>query len=477
MTHPNTPRFVIARGHALRRLFAVALVSVGLSLASSHAATLYWNPPSGGAGNWNSTDTAWSTNAAGPSNAIWSSSSTATDIARFAFSGGTVTQQGTLGAGGLQFDVTGYTINGSSSGTQLVLNDDRTITVATGATATLGANTRIMGGDAAEVGFAKEGAGTLVIQGTSLYIGDGFGFGNRRTFEVNEGTLRVESNAFNNTRHTIDVAAGATLDMHNTVNIGRVLGAGTITNSSATARNLRTRDTSNFTGVISGNINLAGSSIAATINSPTFTIGGSDANTFTGNVTVSRIKYVLDKPEGVDAISGANIRFSNSNLVNSNAANAPRITLMANEQINDSTDMRFQGQQTGGSWHDMILDLNGYSERLGVLEIGALSVHPGTIDFGDNVLAQYLWFSEFVVGAAGVPAINILNFQLGQDELRFDLNPTANLAWLDFDGIGATAFYDSVNDYWVVTPIPEPRAALLVLAAAVLLLYRRRRRA
>ncbi len=462
----------------VRRLIKFASVAFLLHPMLSYGSTFYWNADDGGSGNWNSTDTAWGTDAAGPPDTAWSSSAGATDIARFAFSGGTVTLQEALGAGGLQFEVDGYTINASSSGTSFQLNGARPIQVNTGATATLGPNVRITGGAATEVGFAKTGGGTLVIQGTE-YIGNS-AFANRRNFNIDAGTMRVESAAFNNSRHYINISSGATVDMHHDLQLGYLSGSGVLTNTNASMATLGQRETGGvFNGVISGNVALSGSSISATLNIPEFTIGGNDANTFTGNVSVNRIAYVLNKPEGVTALSG-HVIFANHHQVNLTTANRPRITLNASEQIADSSNLTFNGQNTGQLKDDMLFQLNGFSERMADLIIGAQSNHSGTLDFGNNAISQYLWFNEFIVDNSDSPPIVITHFVEGDDSLRFDSNPTSNLAWLKFsdgvDLINATSSFDAVNDYWLVTPIPEPASFALLLGLGTLLTLGLRRR-
>lgn len=292
--------------------------------------------------------------------------------------------------------------------------------------------------------------------------------------------MRIESAAFNNTRHTFNISSGATVDLHNGLQLGTLNGAGVLTSTSATTRTLGQRQTGGvFTGVISGNISLATTSLGSTINIPEFTLGGSDPNTFTGNVNVNRIAFVLEKNDGVTALSG-NVLFSNANNVLDNANNRPRVTLNANEQIANDALLRFNGTNTGEVYHDMLFQLNGFSERMGTLEIGASSNHSGHLDFGVNTVEQYLWFSEFIVNNTDSPPLIVANFVEEDDSLRFDSDPTSNLAWLKFsdgvDLINATASFDAVNNYWLVTPIPEPStyALLLGLGALLALGFRRR---
>lgn len=464
----------------LRAVSIFAAVGLVAGLMSANAQTLYWNADNGGSGNWNSTDASWGTDAAGPPDTEWSSSASSTDIARFAFNGGTVSLTEALGAGGMRFDVDGYTINASSAATSFQLNGTRELHVAAGASAILGPNVRITGGSANELGFAKTGDGTLVIQGASQYIADGVNFGDRRNYNIEAGTMRIESAAFNNTRHTFNISSGATVDLHNGLQLGTLNGSGVLTSTSATTRTLGQRQTGGiFTGVISGNISLATTSLGSTINIPEFTLGGSDPNTFTGNVNVNRIAFVLEKDDGVTALSG-NVLFSNANNVLDNANNRPRVTLNANEQIANDALLRFNGPNTGEVYHDMLFQLNGFSERMGTLEIGASSNHSGYLDFGVNSSEQYLWFSEFIVNNTDSPPLIVTNFVEEDDSLRFDSNPTSNLAWLKFsdgvDLINATASFDAVNNYWLVTPIPEPSTYALLLGLGTLLALGLRRR-
>ncbi len=465
--NPTQPAFKFP-GRLAPYLASAAFVAASLSAQSN----LYWNPATGGAGNWNSTDTVWSTDPAGPGDTAWSSSANATDIAIFDFNGGTVSLQSALGGGGMTFDVDGYTVSAPSA-TQFQLNADRAIHVAAGSEATLGANFRLMapGGG---VGFEKTGAGTLVVAGptgSNQYFG-GTASGDTRRIVVSGGTLRVQTAALSNTRNLLDIAAGAVVDVTGiNMNFGGFEGDGTITNTSVTPRSLLLRGAGlNFSGVVEGNLG-----ISKLNGTGSQTLSGAQPNTFSGAVGISIGSIFMAKDAGVTAISGSHVTMN----AGSTSIHPVVLRWFNNEQIGLTTGLHFGALTTGIN----TVDLNGYSERLGSLVLndpGAYVDGEHRIDFGTNATAQYLWFSDFLVNHPDAPFIRILNFEEGVDSLRFDSNPTASLSYLRFDDgeelLTAMTSFDAVNDYWVVAPIPEPAAAwLLALGAFGYLLWTRRR--
>lgn len=446
---------------------AALLASVILATATVHAQSdLYWNPPDGGSGNWNTTDSAWSTNPAGPGNTTWSSGA---DTAIFDFSGGAISLQAALGAAGMRFEVDGYSVNAPSL-TELELNDDRILHVAAGASAELGPNLRVMApGVAGDLGFEKTGAGTLVVNGpygssaSEAYFGSGFGSGNGRLITVSEGTLQVETATLSNSRNIIDIASGASLVANNNLNLGGFSGSGSF---SGDINVIIRGEGLDFSGVISGDMAFRH------LNAPgAQTFSGSQDNTFTGNIRVNNGTQIFAKDAGVIAMSGSEIWMDGG-------ATAVEVRWENDEQVALTTNLRFDALTSGRN----LVNLNGHSERMGnlVLNMSTPSTGRHEIDFGDNSDAQYLWFAGLTVTDSNAPFIYILNFDEALDSLRFDNNPGTGLAHLRFDDgvdlLAATATFDAVNDYWLVTPIPEPSAAWLVaLFSFGLLIWHRRR--
>lgn len=439
--------------------FAVVylMASLAFATAASAQSDLYWNPDDGGSGNWNSIDTSWSTNPAGPGNTAWSDDIAITDSARFDFSGGTITLEEALGAGELRFQVDGYVIDASGL-TELQLNADREIHVAAGATAELGPNLRIMApGSAGALGFEKTGAGTLIVNGplgsnaSEAYFGGGFGSANGRLISVAEGTLQVDSGSLSNTRNVIQVAAGASLVANNNLNLGGFSGGGSFSGDSSVIIRGVGED---FSGVISGDLSFRHLNAAGAQ-----TFSGSQDNTFTGDIRVNNGVQIFAKDDNIIAMSGSQIWMDGG-------GSSVEVRWEGNEQVSLSTSLRFDGL-TGGQ---NLVNLNGHSERMGdlLLDLSSPTTGQHLIDFGDNAISQYLWFSEFVVNDINAPAINIANFIEGQDSLRFDINPSSNLPWLKFwidgDLIDSVTQFDAGNNYWVVAPIPEPNAYALLAA-------------
>ncbi|WP_221029599.1 autotransporter-associated beta strand repeat-containing protein [Actomonas aquatica] len=118
--------------------------------------------------------------------------------------------------------------------------------------------------------LSKTGAGTLILSGTSDFTG---------TTTVNAGSLRLDSASALGATASVDVAAGATLDLNgNSVTIADLDGAGNITLGSGT---LTTGDGANHTlsGVLSGTGGLTKTG------SGTLTLSGT--NTYSGGTTLN----------------------------------------------------------------------------------------------------------------------------------------------------------------------------------------------
>jgi autotransporter-associated beta strand protein len=157
--------------------------------AGSAQTALFWNAPNGGTGTWNTTNTNWSTTAAGSALVVWNSA----DQANFGNTAGTVTLGSAITSAGLVFTTTGYIINGGGNTLTLAGTNGQIINT-NAVNATINAT---IGG---ALGLSKSGTGTLTLGGANTYTG---------TTTVNAGTLTLSG--ANTNAGTITVNAGGTL--------------------------------------------------------------------------------------------------------------------------------------------------------------------------------------------------------------------------------------------------------------------------
>jgi autotransporter-associated beta strand protein len=141
-----------------------------LTATTSSAVTYYWNPPSGGTGNWNTTDTLWGTVDTGSPTIVWSAGSTDTAVFDlYNGAGETVAvDTGGISAGALSFNVSGYTIAGPG----ILTLTTNSITVFGGKTATISAN---LAGSAGLQLTTTSGGSTVYNAGTLILSGDNSG--------------------------------------------------------------------------------------------------------------------------------------------------------------------------------------------------------------------------------------------------------------------------------------------------------------
>ena len=153
----------------------------------------YWQ--GGNGGSWTPTSTNFGASAS-TTGAAWVNDGTATAI--FANAANTVNiNAGNINAAGLEFDVTGYTINGTGAGNTLTLMGNHTLNVVN-ATDTATINAPIAG----TAGLSKIGSGTLVLGGTNTYTGG---------TTITAGTLQVSADAALGGAGSAVVLAGGTL--------------------------------------------------------------------------------------------------------------------------------------------------------------------------------------------------------------------------------------------------------------------------
>ncbi len=158
----------------------------------------------GNGGSWTPAGTTnWSSTPSSPGSTQWDNGGTATAI--FANTGNTVNiNGGNINAAGLEFDVTGYTINGTGAGNTLTLMGNHSMNVVN-ATDTATVNAPIAG----TVGLNKIGAGTLVLGGTNTFSGG---------VTITAGTVAVSDPSNLGTNGSGVVFNGGTLAVASTLN-------------------------------------------------------------------------------------------------------------------------------------------------------------------------------------------------------------------------------------------------------------------
>lgn len=419
-----------------------------------HADDLYWIPSSGA--DWDTSTSHWSTNSAASSgDTPWTAGSGNSDIAIFRGPTGDISAVTNLWAGGLRFDTGTTSITGDSTlRTFTFTGSAPEIHVANEATATLGANFRIMGD---EKTFTKTGEGILEINYTTsssdYYFGSISGSSGSSIF-LNEGTLKVNASGLSNTHVHITTADNTRLEFNTTLNIGGLSGSGLVTTGSSTTRTLYIRGVNgNFSGVLSGSINL--DKLNGT---GAQTLSGTEDNTYTGTTAVRIGELILAKTNGAKAITSSN------GITLIGGTTGAKLSLGENNQISNVSGLSFTGN-TGN-----VFALNGFSTEAGELTINGTGTY--TIDFGENTDAQILTFAELNSASGN---LDVINFDLNFDELRFLSDPTAGLNALTINGLQTMA--TEVESYWNVTVIPEASSvALLSLTTATFLGARRARK-
>ena len=273
----------------------------------------------GNGGSWTPTGTTnWSANTAGPGSAPWDNGGTATAI--FANAGNTVNiNGGNINAAGLEFDVTGYTINGTGANNTLTLvGASHAVNVVLGADiATI--NAPIAG----TVGLAKIGPGTLVLGGANTYTGG---------TTITAGTLSVSAAANLGAEGSGLVLNGGTLAAANSLNLlgqGRAItGAGGTLAYSGTVPLVLNGDVT-----LSGALNLSGTG-NVTFGDNTGrgydtvgTVGLANAVTLTSTGILNTAGISATHASGTAVISGSVLLNGTTNNVNvANAGATLQIT-------------------------------------------------------------------------------------------------------------------------------------------------------
>ncbi len=285
----------------------------------------------GGTATWNNTNTNWVYDAATATvNDSWQS-----QVAVFGGTAGTVTIGGTVGAQGVQFTTSGYTIAG---GTLNLLGDaaggdaaHTFVNVDGGVTATInsaitgagvGLRTRVGTGTLQLGGASTYSGGTLTDAGTNLVVLGGgsivgtSGVTNNGTFTLNAGGLVTTAGAVTNNNGGTFTTAGVLNAGSVTNNAGGTFNVAGGTTTAPTVSNAGTfnqsggtlNGTTSVTNNAGGTFNLSGGAVTT----PTFTNNGTLASTggsiatpsFTNTAVVNGLLTVTGVTTATNTASG-----------------------------------------------------------------------------------------------------------------------------------------------------------------------------
>jgi autotransporter-associated beta strand protein len=262
----------------------LAVVLCVLSIASAQAATLYWNAPDGGDGDWDTSNTEWATNPLGSVDTIWNNGNN--DDAVFQNAPGYVTiDSGGITVQNMTFNVDGYVLD---LNTITLAGTTPTITVTSDSDTAMILS--VLDGSA---GMVKSGAGTLVLMGANNYSGG---------TTVSAGTLYLAdaydllstSGAITVTGGVLDFGGyGQTTSGDVSIQSGTIQG-GTITKSGSAYEG----QAGTVSASLGGNVGLNKSTAG--------TLTLSAANTYNGGTTIS---------DGTLALTGADNRLSTSGAI------------------------------------------------------------------------------------------------------------------------------------------------------------------
>jgi autotransporter-associated beta strand protein len=196
---------------------------------------------------------------------------------------------------------------------------------------------------------------------------------------------------------------------------------------------------------------LTGSGPLTKIGNGTLQFAGVNASSYTGDFNVRRGTLELNKTAGVDAVGGGNLLIGFSSTV----SEAATVRLLADNQINDATNVSVRSVATGALG---TFDLNGHAETIGSLTVSAIT--------GSGALVR--------TGAGGVLTLNG-NITLSNDRNTNDTGTTArgvlitgtgtvgvaapNSGTLDLGGGNRTITVEP-NNLTVATTVGRPDATI-----------------
>ncbi|MFA4945835.1 MAG: autotransporter-associated beta strand repeat-containing protein, partial [Lentisphaeria bacterium] len=323
--------------------------------------------PNGGTGTWDLANSNWWD---GASNVVWTDTSGTADTATFANTAGTVTLDTSLGALGLNFTTTGYTISGTGTislgasgidastlasgttaiNTNLALVASQTWNVGTGALIT---STGVISGSG--FGITKTGAGSLTLSGTNTFDGG---------LTVKSGTVTLNNNT----------AAGS-----GAITLGDTSGSANATVGAV------------FTGTIANAINVvAGSTGVLTIDNRS---GNGAVVTFTGAITLANDVTLAKSTGDRNSVTSGDIT-GTGNITIKNATVDQTLTLgKIGGSYNAIGSITNLSTATGGATVAILSDIGGNVVNItqnGVTKMilsgtntntGLVSIQAGVLDF------------------------------------------------------------------------------------------------
>ncbi len=484
-----TFRQFLAGHRAVRLLATSAGLMVGLSTVPrpATAATLYWDANgtsdgTGGTGAWNSSPFTylWRNGSSTGTLQAWSDTTGKADTADFGGTAGIVTLGTNLGALGLVFESSGYTLATASFPVKLgtggiTAAGDTSITSTSGVNVTLvgaqawnvtngtltvssptatggfalsltGAGNHTLSGIISGTGsIAKNSTGTLMLSAANTYSGG---------TTINAGTVTVSTSAALGTGavavNNANITAAGTavvlnLSMGSDTNIGSLSGTVSVPTSGTNTVTINTQSGRNFgisqtaAGTFAGVI--AGSGSISLVGASTNTLTLSGTNTYSGSTTVNG---------GTVSLTAAITGTSNVALNNSGT-----LALGANDRINNAATVTLNGGtlNTGGFQEGRATGVAAATQGLGALTLSANS----TLDFGSGHAGSSVLAFANSASATWNGTLTLTDFTPGTDFLNFAASgglTATQLGEISLSGFTVTGL-DADGDV-VFTAVPEP---------------------
>ena len=374
----------------------------------TRAATLYWDQDgdtttaTGGTGTWTTGTQQWRNGNSTGTLQAWTDTAGTTDIADFAGTAGTVTLGLNLGALGLIFDTTGYTVDTSTFtlnlGTSGITQNVAATTIAgtlnlvgaqswtnNGTTLTVNAATNnggfllTLAGSGAHAingvisgagGLTKTDAGTATLSGTNTYTG---------VTTVSAGTLSVNTLTGGSSNSSIGASSSGAGNLILNGGTLQYTGAAVTTNRLFTLQTSSTVDASG-TGALNfnntGSLGLTGSTAARSL---TLTGTNTNANTLAAKIANSTGATAVTK-------SGAGLWVLSGNNTYTGATTVNAGTLRAGVATVTGTSGAFGNNSavTIANTAGAVLSLNGFNQSVSTLTGGGTT--GGEVSLGSATL-------------------------------------------------------------------------------------------